>query len=56
MKKTRLILGTFSGLPLGTEDDVFENAYQQSYKPFLKLLYRHPPIKATLHYTGIVLK
>jgi alpha-amylase len=39
---------------VGNFDFVAEEAYQKSYLPFIKVLERHPHIKITLHYSGIL--
>lgn len=41
--------------PAGNFDKVMEEAYEDSYWPFLKALSRHPSIKLTLHNTGYLL-
>ncbi len=41
--------------PAGNFDFVLEDAYKQSYWPFLKLLHEFPGIKMTIHNTGFLL-
>lgn len=41
--------------PVGNFDSVIEEAYQNSYWPFLDALSRHPEIKLSLHNTGFLL-
>ncbi len=41
--------------PVGNFDSVIEEAYQNSYWPFLEALSRHPEIKLSLHNTGFLL-
>ncbi|MEW6715081.1 MAG: alpha-amylase/4-alpha-glucanotransferase domain-containing protein [Nitrospirota bacterium] len=55
MNKLRLILAFHNHQPVGNFDDVFEEAYQKSYLPFLKVLERHPDLKIVLHYSGSLL-
>lgn len=38
--------------PVGNFDFVIEQAYRDSYEPFLSALEKHPLIKVALHYTG----
>ncbi len=38
--------------PIGNFDDVFEQAYQDSYKPFLDLFESYPSLKIGLHTSG----
>jgi alpha-amylase len=38
--------------PIGNFDGVFEQAYLDSYRPFLDLLERHPGIRLALHTSG----
>ncbi len=42
--------------PIGNFDNVFEEAYRLSYKPFIDVLERHPSIKFTQHWTGTLLE
>ncbi len=41
--------------PVGNFDSVIEEAYQDSYWPFLKALHKHPAVKLSLHNTGFLL-
>ena len=54
MPKVQFIFAIHNHQPVGNFDFVAEDAYQKSYLPFLKVLERHPGIKITLHYTGIL--
>ncbi len=49
-------MGTHNHQPVGNFDFVFEEAYQKAYLPFLEILERHPAIKMSQHYTGILLQ
>ncbi len=55
MKKIKFILGIHNHQPIGNFDFVFEDAYQKSYLPFLEVLEKHPKIRISLHFTGILL-
>jgi hypothetical protein len=54
MPKVQFIFAIHNHQPVGNFDSVAEEAYQKSYLPFIKVLERHPHIKITLHYTGIL--
>ncbi len=54
MPKVQFIFAIHNHQPVGNFEFVAEDAYQKSYLPFLKVLERHPTIKITLHYTGIL--
>jgi alpha-amylase/alpha-mannosidase (GH57 family) len=41
--------------PAGNFDFVLEEAYENSYWPFLKIISKHPSIKLTLHNSGYLL-
>jgi len=55
MKKVKFIFGIHNHQPVGNFDFVFEDAYQKSYLPFLKVLQKHPKIRMTIHFTGCLL-
>jgi hypothetical protein len=54
MPKVQFIFAIHNHQPVGNFDFVAEEAYKKSYLPFIKVLERHPHIKITLHYTGIL--
>ncbi len=54
MPKVQFIFAIHNHQPVGNFEFVAEEAYQKSYLPFVKVLERHPKIKVTLHYTGIL--
>ncbi len=54
MPKVQFIFAIHNHQPVGNFDFVAEEAYQKSYLPFVKVLERHPSIKITLHYSGIL--
>ncbi|MEW5768393.1 MAG: alpha-amylase/4-alpha-glucanotransferase domain-containing protein [bacterium] len=41
--------------PIGNFEHVLEEAYRRAYLPLIEVLKRHPSIKISLHYTGILL-
>lgn len=42
--------------PVGNFDHVIEDAFQKSYQPFVAILARHPRVRLSLHYSGILLE
>ncbi len=54
MPKVQFIFAIHNHQPVGNFDFVAEDAYQKAYLPFIKVFERHPSIKITLHYTGIL--
>jgi hypothetical protein len=56
LSKFHLILLIHSHQPVGNFDNVLELAYQNCYRPFAELLFRHPQIRVALHYTGPLLE
>jgi hypothetical protein len=54
MPKVQFIFAIHNHQPVGNFDFVAEDAYQKAYLPFIKVLERHPSLKITLHYTGIL--
>ena len=48
----RFILVLHDHQPVGNFDHVFEQAYQDSYKPFLDTFERYPDLKMGLHTSG----
>jgi len=55
-KTINFIFGLHCHQPVGNFDHVFREATEKSYKPFLEVAERHPSVKLTLHYTGILLE
>ncbi len=51
-----LLMAIHSHQPEGNFEWIFAEAYEKSYLPFLKMLYQHPNIKASLHYSGCLLE
>ncbi len=56
MPKVQFIFAIHNHQPVGNFEFVAEDAYQKSYLPFVKVLERHPRIKITLHYTGVLFR
>ncbi|PIE05192.1 MAG: hypothetical protein CSA76_00330 [Spirochaetales bacterium] len=56
MGTVKLIFGTFNSVPAGESEYLFEEAYQNAFKPFLTAIYNHQTIKPTLFYSGPLLE
>ena len=56
MKKITLLLAIHNHQPVGNFDFVFQHAYERAYKPFLDVLERHPRVKLSFHFSGILLE
>ncbi len=54
MPKVQFIFAIHNHQPVGNFDFVAEEGYQKSYLPFVNVLKRHPKVRITLHYTGIL--
>lgn len=54
MPKVQFIFAIHNHQPVGNFEFVAEEAYQKSYLPFISVLQRHPGVKITLHYSGIL--
>ena len=52
MSKISFSLGIHNHQPVGNFDGVFEQAYRQSYKPFIETVLDHPHIRFSLHVSG----
>ena len=50
------IFGVHNHQPAGNLPYIFEDSYQKAYFPFLKILYKHPTTKFTIHNSGILLE
>ena len=55
LSRVSFALVIHSHQPEGNFDHVIEEAYQKSYLPFVQVLARHPSIRLSLHYSGILL-
>jgi 4-alpha-glucanotransferase len=56
MNRIKLSFGTYNSIAVGSTNNQLETAYKTSYRPFLKLLYAYPKIKAALYYSGFLLE
>jgi alpha-amylase len=56
MKKVNFVFGIHDHQPIGNFEAIFEEAYQKAYLPFLEVLTKHPGIKVTFHFSGILLE
>ena len=54
MNKVHFLLGVHNHQPIGNFDFVFEKAYDQSYRPFLEAMEKHPKLHWNMHATGIL--
>ncbi|MGE3409533.1 MAG: alpha-amylase/4-alpha-glucanotransferase domain-containing protein [Pirellulales bacterium] len=52
----RLVLALHNHQPVGNFDGVIEQAYQESYKPFLDVFDRYPSIPIALHTSGCLME
>jgi hypothetical protein len=52
----RLILALHNHQPIGNFDGVFEQSYQESYRPFLDVINDYPEISFALHTSGSLLE
>ncbi len=55
MSKVSFALVIHSHQPVGNFDHVIEDAYQKAYAPFVRALLKHPRIRMSLHFSGILL-
>lgn len=52
MSRVRLILALHDHQPVGNFDSVFQDAYRDSYLPFLELMEQYPELPFSLHTSG----
>src|SRR5580698_6856226 len=52
----RLALAIHIHQPIGNFEGVFENAYRDSYAPFLEIIQNYPHIPISLHISGSLLE
>ncbi len=55
MGATRFILALHNHQPVGNFENVFREAFEKCYDPFLKFLEEHPFLTVSLHYSGCLL-
>ncbi|MBN2780716.1 MAG: DUF1926 domain-containing protein [Candidatus Marinimicrobia bacterium] len=56
MSKIKFIFALHHHQPVGNFNEVFERAYEKSYRPLLELFKTYPAISASLHYSGPLLE
>jgi 4-alpha-glucanotransferase len=56
MSKLNFMMLIHNHQPVGNFDNVFEDAYQKSYFPFLEILKKHPLIRMSFHFSGSLLE
>jgi len=54
--RIRLILALHNHQPVGNFDNVFQQAYEDSYRPFLDVLARYESLKIALHTSGSLME
>jgi 4-alpha-glucanotransferase len=54
--RIRFILALHNHQPVGNFDDVFQRAFDDSYRTFLDVLSRYPTLKISLHISGSLLE
>ena len=54
MKKINFLFGIHCHQPVGNFEHIFDESYQRCYLPFIETMERHPRIKFTVHYSGIL--
>ncbi len=54
MKKVKFLFGVHCHQPVGNFENVFDDAYRDSYLPFIQAMDAHPRIKFAVHYSGIL--
>ncbi|MEZ6046711.1 MAG: alpha-amylase/4-alpha-glucanotransferase domain-containing protein [Planctomycetaceae bacterium] len=54
--RIRLVLAIHNHQPIGNFDGVFEEAYRDSYLPFIEMLREYPEISISLHNSGSLLE
>lgn len=56
MNSIQFIFGIHNHQPVGNFDDVIEDAFEKSYRPFLDVLEDHPSIALSLHVSGCLIE
>ena len=54
--RVRLVLAIHNHQPVGNFDGVFEEAYRDSYAPFLEMLAEFPQLSIALHTSGSLME
>ncbi len=52
----RFVLALHNHQPIGNFDDIFERAYNDSYRNFLDVFARYPSLKLSLHVSGSLME
>ena len=52
MGRVQFLLALHNHQPVGNFENVFREAYEKCYEPFLKFLEEHPRLRISLHYSG----
>lgn len=52
MGETHLLLALHNHQPVGNFENIFREAFEKCYDPFIKFLEEHPFIRVSLHYSG----
>jgi hypothetical protein len=55
-KSIYIALAIHNHQPVGNLPSIFEDAFKKAYEPFLKLLAKHPSIKVSIHFSGLLLQ
>ena len=56
MKKVQFIFGIHNHQPVGNFDNVFHDACDRSYLPFLQVLENFPDISMAFHFSGSLIE
>jgi len=56
MKRLKFLFGIHNHQPVGNFDHVFEELYQNCYRPYLEVLRDFPRLKTSVHFTGPLLE
>ena len=56
LNKVFFALVIHSHQPVGNFDHVIEEAYRKCYLPFAQILLKHPRVRLSLHYSGVLLE
>ena len=55
-KKIYFVLAVHNHQPVGNLTEVFQQSFEQTYRPFLSVLEQFPQVKIVLHYSGSLLE
>lgn len=56
MEKLKFLFGIHNHQPLGNFEHVFEELYDQCYRPYFEVLQQYPQLKTTAHFSGCLLE